>query len=106
MNSILSISGAIGLICLFKNIKFYSKKTNFIAASVLGIYLIHGNKHISPYIYNIFFETNNINERFFFVKYFIKAILIVGLSIIIDIIRRYTIGLFFEKLIKIIIQYG
>ena len=105
MNSILSISGAMGLIYLFQNIKFYSKKINFISASVLGIYLIHGNKHISPYIYNILFETNNINDSLFFVKYIIKGILIIGFSIIIDIFRRYTIGLFFDKLIKIIIIF-
>ena len=105
MNSILSISGAMGLIYLFQNIKFYSKKINFISASVLGIYLIHGNKNISPYIYNILLETNNINDSLFFVKYIIKGILIIGFSIIIDIFRRYTIGLFFDKLIKIIIIF-
>ena len=102
MNSILSITGAIGLIYVFQNIKFHSKKLNFIAISVLGIYLIHGNKHISPYIYNIWFATNNIDESFFFFKYIFKAILIIGFSIIVDIIRRYTIGKFFEKLINII----
>ena len=105
MNSILSIFGSIGIIYLFKNIKFYSKKINFIAASVLGIYLIHGNKHVSPYIYNILFETNNINDSLFFAKYIIKTIFIIGLSIIIDIIRRCTIGLLFEKLIKIVIKF-
>ena len=103
MNSILSISGAIGLIYFFKNIKFYNNKINFIAVSVLGIYLIHGNKHISPYIYNIWFETNNINDSYFFIKYIFKAFLIILLSILIDVIRRYTVGLFFEKLINIII---
>ena len=101
MNSIISISGAMSLIFLFQNFKFYSKKINFIASSVLGIYLIHGNKNISPYIYNIWFATNNIDDRYFFVKYIIKAIFIIGFSIIIDIIRRYTIGLFFEKLINL-----
>ena len=104
MNSIISISGAMSLIFLFQNYKFYSKKINFIAASALGIYLIHGNKHISPYIYNIWLETKNINDKYFFVKYVIKAIFIIGFSIIIDIIRRYTIGLFFEKLIILFIK--
>ena len=104
MNSILSIAGGIGIIYLFQNINFYSKKINFIAVSVLGIYLIHGNKHITPYIYNVWFITNNINDSYFFVEYIAKAIFIIGLSIIIDIIRRYTIGLFFGKLIRKIIS--
>ena len=103
MNSILSILGTMGLIYLFKNIKFYSKTINYLSASVLGIYLIHGNKNISPYIYNIWLDTNNMDNSFFFIKYIIKAILIMGLSLFIDIIRRYTIGLLFDKLIKNII---
>ena len=106
MNSILSIFAAIGLINVFQNIKFYNRKINFIAASVLGIYLIHGNKHISPYIYNIWFVNNNINDAFFFIKYIFKAILIVGFSLIIDIIRKYTIGLFFGKIINFVIIQG
>ena len=103
MNSILSIIGAMGLIYIFKNIKVHIKSINFISASVLGIYLIHGNKNISPYTYNIWFKTNDINNSFFFIKYFIKAELIIVFCIFIDIIRRYSIGLLFEKLIKIII---
>ena len=100
MNSILSIMGAMGLIYLFKRIKFYSKIINYLSLSVLGIYLIHGNKNISPYIYNIWFETNNIDDGFFFFKYIIKAILIFGFSLFIDIIRRNTIGLLFSKLTR------
>ncbi len=103
MNSILSIIGAMGLIYLFKRIKFYSKTINYLSGSVLGIYLIHGNKNISPYAYNIWLETNNLDNSFFFFKYIIKAILIMGFSLFIDIIRRYTIGIFFDKLIKNII---
>lgn len=37
MNSILSIMGSMGLIYLFKSIKFYNKKINYISASVLGV---------------------------------------------------------------------
>lgn len=105
IHSILSIFGTIGLIFIFQNFKYYSARINFVSASVLGIYLIHGNKHISPYIYNIWFSTNNINDNYFFIKYIFKAMLIFGFSIIIDTIRRYTIGLFFEKIINIIAIY-
>ena len=104
INSILCIIGSMGFINLFKNLSFYNKKINFIAASVLGIYLIHGNKNISPFIYNIWFTTNNLNNKFFFIKYLIKAFLIIILSIVIDIVRRYTIGILIDKLIKKIIR--
>ena len=99
INSFISIIGSMGIIFLFKNIDFYNKKLNWIAVSVLGIYLIHGNKNISPYIYNVFFPTNNINDSYFFIKYIIKGFIIISLSIIIDLIRRYTIGLIFKKLL-------
>lgn len=84
---------------MFKNINFYNKKINWIAESVLGIYLIHGNKNLTPYIYNVWFKTNNINDSLFFVKYIIKGMIIISVSIIIDLIRRYTLGLLFIKLL-------
>ena len=103
INSFMSIIGSMGIIFLFKNFSFYSKKINWISSSVLGIYLIHGNKNISPYIYNIWFATNNVKDNSFFVKYIIKGILILLISLIIDIIRRYTIGLLFNKILSKII---
>lgn len=99
INSLISVLGSMGLIYLFKNINFYNKKINCIAASVFGIYLIHGNKNLSPYIYNVWFKTNDINDSLFFVKYIIKGMIIISVSIIIDLIRRYTIGLLFIKLL-------
>jgi hypothetical protein len=72
MNSIFSIIGSIGIIYLFKNISFYNKAVNWIAASSFAIYLIHGNKNISSYIHNIWLPINNIHSNFFFFKYFIK----------------------------------
>ena len=104
INSLISIIGSIGIIYLFKNISFYNNKINWISASILGVYLIHGNKNISPYIYNIWYITN-INDSYFFIKYITKGIIILSFSIILDIIRRYTIGLlinlFLLKIMKI-----
>ena len=90
MNSLFSIIGSMGLIYSFKKNNFHSKKINWISASVLGIYLIHGNKHITPYVYNIWFKTNNINVKYFFVKYIVKGFLIIILSLVLDLIRRYN----------------
>ena len=103
MNTFFSIIGSIGIIYLFKNISFYNKTVNWIAAASFAIYLIHTNRNISSYIHNIWFPINNIHSNFFFFKYFIKAVLIITICILIDILRRYTIGLLFEKIIKQII---
>ena len=105
MNSIVSIIGGMGIIQLFINKKFYNKIINWMAMSVFGIYLLHGNKNISPYIYNIWFTTNNFNENYFFIKYILKAFLIIIISLVIDIIRRYTIGLLLEKIILKVLKH-
>lgn len=103
MDSFFSIIGSMGLIYIFKSINFHNKKINWVSASALGIYLIHGNKHITPYVYNIWLKTNNINEKYFFFKYIFKGFLIITLSLVIDIIRRYSIGLALNKIIKLIV---
>ena len=102
--SLLPILSSIGIMCLFKEIEIYNKKINFISASVLGIYLIHANKNIAPFLYNAWYKTNDYNENNFFKRYFIKAILIFIVSLIIDIIRRFTIGFVIEIVLKYFIK--
>jgi hypothetical protein len=103
INSLISIIGSIGMIYFFKSINLYNKKINWISVSVFGIYLVHGNKHLTPYMYNIWFKFN-LNDNYFLLKYIVKAFLIIIFSLSLDIIRRYTIGLIFNKIIKIIIR--
>ena len=100
INSILLFFCSIGIICLFKDIQIYNKLINFISSSVLGIYLIHANKNISPFIYNAWYTTNDYNEEKFFIRYFSKVFLIFVICLIIDIIRRYTIGILIETIIN------
>ena len=105
INSPLSFICSVGVITIFKDIKKYSKFINFISVSVLGIYLIHANKNISPFIYNGWFPLNDYNEDYFFVKYFIKAFIIFVICLIIDIIRRFTIGFIIEKILEYLIKF-
>ena len=106
LSSIFTFLSSFGFICLFKDIEFYNKTINFISASVLGIYLIHANKNIAPYIYNFWLKTKDYNEdAFFFVKYFGKIVIIFISCLIIDILRRYTIGIIIDKLIKCLIVF-
>jgi len=102
--SLLPILSSIGIICLFKDIEIYNKIINFISSSVLGIYLIHANKNIAPFLYNAWYKTNDYNENYFFIHYFIKAILIFIVSLIIDIIRRFTFGFIIEIILKLFIK--
>lgn len=98
--SIFPIISSIGIVYIFKNIEIYNKYINFISSSVLGIYLIHANKNIAPFIYNAIYTTNDYKKKYFFFKYFIKAFIIFIASLLIDIIRRFTIGLFIENILK------
>ena len=100
INSIFLFLSSIGLICLFKDIKMNCKIINLISDSIIGIYLIHSNKIIAPLIYNILYQTNDYNEKFFFKKYISKSFIIFFICLIIDIIRRYTIGLFIEFILN------
>lgn len=102
--SLLPILSSIGIICLLKDIVIYNKKINFISSSVLGIYLIHANKNIAPFLYNAWYKTYNYNENNFFIHYFIKTILIFIVSLIIDIIRRFTIGITIEIILRLLVK--
>lgn len=100
----LPIVSSIGIIILFKDIEIYNKKINFISTSVLGIYLIHANKNIAPFLYNAWYKTNDYNENNFFIHYFIKTILIFIASLIIDLFRRFTIGFIIEIILQLFIK--
>ena len=102
--SILPILSSIGIMCLFKDIEIHNKVINFISASVLGIYLIHANKNIAPFVYNAWYKTNDYNEKKFFIHYFLKAFMIFIASLIIDIIRRFTVGLLIQKALQFFIE--
>lgn len=98
--SIFPIISSMGIVYIFKNIEIYNKYINFISSSILGIYLIHANKNIAPFIYNAIYTTNDYTKQYFFFKYFIKAFIIFITSLLIDIIRRFTIGSFVENILK------
>ena len=103
--SLYGIISGIGLILLVKDINFYSKRINFIASSTFGIYLIHANKNIAPFIFNAWFQTNDYNQDYFFMKYFLKAIFIFFICLFIDIIRRFTFGILVNKLLNFFYNY-
>ena len=97
--SIFGILSAIGFIYLVKDFNYLNKSINFISSSVFGIYLIHANKNIAPFVYNAWFKTNDYNEEYFFVNYFLKTIIIFFVCLFIDLIRRFTIGIIIDKIL-------
>ena len=103
--SIFGILSGIGFIYLVKDFIYFNKVINFISSSIFGIYLIHANKNIAPFIYNAWFKTSDYNEEYFFAKYFLKTIIIFLVCLFIDKIRRFTIGIIIDKILIIGINF-
>ncbi len=90
--SILLILIAISLFYFFKKTSFNSKIINFIAPSMLGVYLIHDNGIFKSWYWKEFFPNNNyLYSNYLFVHFLIKVIGIFIVSLIIDLIRRLLI---------------
>lgn len=102
--SLFPILSSIGIIYLFKTIEIYKRIINFISSSILGIYLIHANKYIAPFLYNSIFKTNYYTQNYFFFIYFINAFKIFIICLLIDIFKKYSIGLLIESILKIVIK--
>ena len=104
INSIFPIISGIGLIYLVKDFNIHNKYINFISSSTFGIYLIHANRNIAPYIYNAWFKIEDYNQDYFFIKYFLKAFIIFFISLLIDIFRRFTFELIVQRILNFFIN--
>ena len=92
-NSIFIVFSAITMFLIFLKKEEYSNKyINYIAGSVLGVYLIHSNLFVYPYLFNSYLhiQTYYYSPNLFIICMSI-IILIYVLSTIIDIIRRLTV---------------
>ena len=94
-NSVLSVIFAISLFLYFSNLNIQSKIINTVAGSVVGIYLIHDNRLTRGYIWRTFWP----NADYFAAPYLhmvIKVIVVFLVCLMIDLLRRATIGKWFE----------
>lgn len=94
-NSIISVICAVSIFMYFSNIHFYSKVVNEVAASVLGIYLIHDNANLRLLLWTKFWPNANY-VNFPYIHAFCKIIGVFIVCLLIDFIRRKTIGAWFE----------
>jgi surface polysaccharide O-acyltransferase-like enzyme len=96
--SILSVSAAIFMFLVFKDINFNSKIVNWISSSVLGIYLIHDNElFVNGWLWStLFHNADTINSKYLFIYAIVEVILVFVVCLIIDKLRIYIL----EKPIK------
>ena len=91
--SIFVVTSAISLFLIFlKRKEFSNKYINYISGSVLGVYLIHSNLFVYPYLLNKFLHIQTyINSPYLFIYSIIIVSLIYIICTGIDILRRLTI---------------
>ena len=90
--SFLLLMIAIATFYIFKNNSFNSKIINFIAPSMLGVYLIHDNDLIKPWIWKELFPNNNyLYSNYLVVHFGVKVFAVFIISLVIDLLRRYII---------------
>ncbi len=100
INSIYSVILAISSFLLFKRFTFKSKIINRIAQSTLGIYLIHDNDLVRPYLWkSLSANTKYFSKRLLvLIKHItIKTTAVFIICLIIDQIRLLTIDKVFRK---------
>lgn len=104
VNSPLVLLTSIFIFSYFKNSHFNSRIINYIAGSMFGVYLIHEDSFIRPFIWqNIFSSKVYAGSG---IKYLLAGLLfsliVFIICILIDIIFRRLI---FERIIKKIVKY-
>lgn len=87
------------LFLTFANIRLNSKVINYIARSVLAVYIIHSNQLIRGHIFLDYFGIQNyIGSGFFFAYYIFTVLGTFVICILIDIVRQYVFKYTFDKL--------
>lgn len=92
VDRLLMLLCAINFFMMFEKIKFHSKVVNIMASSTFGIYLLHDNINISPYLWNNIFHTNSFafdNMLILYAFFVISVIFIIGAAI--ELLRKNII---------------
>ncbi len=109
LNSPFTLLIGIELFIFFLKLKpFTSKIINKIASTTLGIYLIHDNFLLRPYLWGggILNNLNYVNSPFLFLHAIISIIGVFIVCVIIDLIRQETVEKVYLKIVdKLILFY-
>ena len=98
-NSIFVIIASVLLFLTFANMRLNSKVINYIARSVLAVYIIHSNQLIRGHIFLDYFGIQNyIGSGFLFAYYIFTVLGTFVICILIDIARQYLFKYTFDKL--------
>ena len=95
-DSVIAYISSLALLALFINVKiksaFINKIIIFIAPSILGVYLIHAHASFSPWSWEFLNMPQYMDTLLFPVIQIGVVLAIFAFCVVIDIVRRYTIG--------------
>lgn len=92
-NNFFVIGASVSLFMATRSVKIESSKVNFIAKSVIAVYLIHAHQIIRPHVFITMLSLPDSLTSFKFpIIYFGKISMLFSVCIIIDIFRRGLIG--------------
>lgn len=103
-NHILIILAAIFIFLAFKNIKIGNiKSINLIASATFGVYLIHDNAFVRPWLWKEFLDTQSYADSRLFIFYAIAVVLAIYISCtVLELLRKFLIEKPISKLYDII----
>lgn len=87
-NFITNITGSVMLFLIFSKLKIQSKKINYIALFVFGIYMVHYDEQTQEFIYGKLLKCSNyVNSQWLILHIICSIVILFVISLLIDIVR-------------------
>jgi hypothetical protein len=101
LNSPFILASSVELLIGFAKMKpVYNKVLNKFASATLGVYLIHENSYVKPYLWNTLLKNSQMYESSFLIVHALVSIIAVYLvCVLIDLIRQCTVERLFMNFV-------
>ena len=93
--SVVSVVFAVSIFLYFSNRKFESKAVNKVAATTLGIYILHDNYVVRKALWSAVYS-NAAYVAFPYLHFVIKVLAVFAVGFVIDLLRNITVGRVFK----------
>ncbi|KNZ42059.1 acyltransferase [Acetobacterium bakii] len=101
-NFIFNVFGSVLLFLFFSKLNIKSKKINYVASFVLGVYFIHTDPALNDFVYGGLLQTQNYwFSQWFIVHVLLSILFVYAASTIIDIARKWL----FDRVGKVVIPF-